>query len=229
MKRCTVTEAKLGDHLDRRLSLEESQRLDRHLEECAACRGAYQRLVALRTLVDGLATSIEPQRDLWPAISARLCGAGASHSERERRRIRLAWIVLSAAAASILVALGVIELSNRPASTSGPAQNIIVDGSPALDDSLRLEVAKAEQAYVDAAGDFLAHLKSPEAALPPDTRIVLEGNLVIADRAISEIKSAWERQPSEFALARKLLAAHERRVELLQQVAHLSFATQNGG
>jgi hypothetical protein len=100
---------------------------------------------------------------------------------------------------------------------------------PALDASVKLDVAKAEQAYVDAASDYLAQLESSEAALPLEARKVLHGNLVIADRAIREIKLAWKQQPNEIALAQKLLAAHERRLELLQQVAQLSFATQNGG
>jgi hypothetical protein len=133
------------------------------------------------------------------------------------------------AAATILVAIGATAMFNRGAGTSDLAERTVAHQPPASADNVRLEVARAEQAYVDAAGDFLAQLESPQAALPMSTREILLGNLVIADKAISEIKSAWQQQPNDMALARKLLAAHEKRVELLQQVAQLSIAIQNGG
>jgi hypothetical protein len=135
----------------------------------------------------------------------------------------------SAAAAAILVGFGAAELFNHSQSANDFSLNVSSDRSPALDASVKLDVAKAEQAYVDAASDYLAQLELSEAALPLEARKVLHGNLVIADRAIREIKLAWKQQPNEIALAQKLMAAHERRLELLQQVAQLSFATQNGG
>jgi anti-sigma factor RsiW len=224
VSRCKVTEAELGDYLDRRLSLDESRRLDRHLDECDGCHGIYEKLVALRSFVDRLPTSIEPPRDLWPEISARLLTSPRSGD----RRFRLAWFMLSAAA-TVLVAIGATAWFHRAPTTSGPVKNAVAVSPPASADNVRLEVARAEQAYVDAAGDFLAQLESPQAALPVSTREILQGNLIIADKAISEIKSAWQQQPNDMALARKLLAAHEKRVELLQQVAQLSIEIQNGG
>jgi len=226
VKRCNVTEAELGDLLDRQLSPDDARRIERHLEECAACRDGFQSLIGLRNLVHGLAKSIEPDRDLWPGIAARLFGSGEGQSGK-KRRTHWAWIVISAAAAAILVAVSV-EWFHRSSSTELPSRAGVASVTPA-NDSLRSEVAKAEEAYVYAAGQFLAQLESPDASLPADTKDVLQGNLVIADRAISEVKSAWERQPHDVELARKLLAAHERRVELLQQVAHFSFGNQSGG
>jgi hypothetical protein len=224
VNRCQVTEAELGDHLDRRLSLDESRRLDRHLEECDCCRGTYEGLVSLRSFVDRLPTAIEPPRDFWPQIAARLPSSG----QPGRRRFRLSWFML-AAAATILVAIGATAMFNRGAGTSDLAASSAALNPPASGGNLQLEVARAEQAYVDAAGDFLAQLESPQAVLPQSTRQVLQGNLVIAEQAILEIKSAWRQQPNDMSLARKLLAAHEKRVELLQQVAQLSIAIQNGG
>jgi anti-sigma factor RsiW len=224
VNRCKVTDAELGDHLDRRLSLDESRRLDRHLNKCDSCRGTYEDLVAVRSFVDRLPTSIEPPRDLWPELSARL----SSGPQSGRRRFRLAsWFMLSAAAA-VLVVIGAKEQFSRVPSGSDPAENAVAESRPAADDNLQLEIARAEQAYVDAAGDFLAQLDASQAGLPQSARDILQGNLVIAEEAISEIKSAWRQQPNDMVLARKLLAAHEKRVDLLQHVVQLSITIQNG-
>jgi hypothetical protein len=224
---CAITDAVLNDHFDRRLPIDEAQRVDRHLDECAECRNMYQKLITLRTLADGLPASMEPARDLWPEIAARLFGPGSKSGKR--RRSYWTWMLFSAAAATLLVAAAVLKWLDEPGQPPIVAQHSAVVPARDDDDRLRQEVAKAEQTFQDAAGEFLTQLKSADGTLPPDTKVILQGNLIIADKAISEVKTAWEKQPDNYALARKLLEAHERRVELLQQVAHLSIATQNGG
>jgi len=224
LNRCAFASL-LNDHFDRRLPLVEAQRVDRHLDDCAECRHEYQKLITLRILTDGLPASVEPARDLWPEIAARLFDAGSKGGNR--RRTYWAWMLFSAAA--LLIVAAVVQWLDHPGQPHNVADDSELAPNRAEDDKLRQEVAKAEQAYQDAAGDFLAQLESADGMLPRDARTTLQGNLLIADRAISEVKTAWEKQPDDYNLARKLFEAHERRVELLQQVAHLSIATQKGG
>ena len=70
MKNCPEMEALLNDHVDELLSLPEQQRLNQHLGSCTACGEAVESLKALRERTAELPESVQPPRDLWPAIQA---------------------------------------------------------------------------------------------------------------------------------------------------------------
>lgn len=224
MNRCEQTEQVLGDHLDSRLPPDELRNVEHHLSECAACRGARDGLVALQARVAELPRDLEPVRDLWPKISAQI----ATRPNGGRRGLRFPWRAI-AVAASVLIAIGAVALVKQMSSSNDAAMDVAANHGGTTDNSVRLEVAKAEAAYAAAANGFLAQFKSTESSLTPDARQLLEGNLDITNQAISDIKSAFEARPNDFELARKLLVAHEQRLELLQNVTQFSQSNRNGG
>jgi hypothetical protein len=69
---CDKMENRLHDYVDGVLTPAERQEVERHLETCANCRAEMQFLQALRQQVAHLPQRLEPPRDLWPEIAARI-------------------------------------------------------------------------------------------------------------------------------------------------------------
>jgi hypothetical protein len=69
---CDKMENRLHDYADGVLTPRERQEVERHLEACADCRAEMQFLLALRQQISRLPQSLEPPRDLWPEIAARI-------------------------------------------------------------------------------------------------------------------------------------------------------------
>ena len=62
----------LLDYLDGALTPAERQAVEAHLHGCTACRAEKEALASMRIAVDALPKSLDPPRDLWPEIEARL-------------------------------------------------------------------------------------------------------------------------------------------------------------
>jgi predicted anti-sigma-YlaC factor YlaD len=225
VNRCDETVPSFDAYTDGGLPPEMLHRIESHLAECDACRHALQGFRELRTQVACLPKALEPERDLWPAIAERLA---ARRSLKRQLHYLLAWRSF-AAAASILIVGGGVAFFYGFELRDGSSVDVASPRRSSVESSISTEVAKAEQAYIAAANDFLAELDSSKSVLSPNARRILDGNLDITDRAIDDIKTALQQRPNDLALARRLLAAHEQRVELLQHVAHYSFASQTGG
>jgi Putative zinc-finger/FecR protein len=69
---CDNMENRLHDYVDGVLTPGERQEVERHLETCANCRQEMQFLQALRQQVARLPQRLDPPRDLWPEIAARI-------------------------------------------------------------------------------------------------------------------------------------------------------------
>ena len=101
MKNCPEMEELLNDHVDQILSLPDQQRVNEHLESCAACRETTASLQKLRERAAELPESVEPPRDLWPGIQAAVLADRRSQPQASRF-----WrVTLQAAAAVTLVML----------------------------------------------------------------------------------------------------------------------------
>lgn len=153
----------------------------------------------LRSHIGDLPRSIEPPRDLWPAIEGRL-------APRARRRPRP--VLHQLAAAMVLIALSsavtwyLVRRSDVPASVA------------------TAPVDRAELARLARAGDIMEEGLG-SSSLAPETRAVLARNLVVIDSAIAECQRALDADPGSPVLASLLRAAHRQRVEFLQQAARL--------
>jgi len=153
----------------------------------------------LRSHIGDLPRSIEPARDLWPPIQARLVA-------RERPRPPRMLYQLAAAIALIAVSSGVTWFLLRK--TPGP---VVVATAP---------VDRADLARLARAGEVMEE-GFGSATLAPETLAVLTRNLVAIDSAIAECQRALDADPGSPVLAGLLRAAHRQRVDFLQQAARL--------
>lgn len=139
--------------------------------------------------VAALRTEIRPPRDAWPTIAARV----------QARRRRPLWLGGSAAAAIVCAALllQVGGLSTAP--------------RPEPDAALALGVDPAVQEGVEALLGGRVDLSSMTVAM-------LRTHLALFDRALHDLTSALELDPSNTGLQRQLLNTYQGQAELLETI-----------
>ncbi len=69
---CPHMHAPLNEYLDGTLGAHDRAAVAAHLAQCAGCRAALDELQALVTAARRLPREIEPPRDQWGAIAARI-------------------------------------------------------------------------------------------------------------------------------------------------------------
>lgn len=190
-------EAKLNEYVDGMLAAHDRASVEAHLADCAACRATVAELRSLAAAAASLPRSIEPGRDLWGGIEARI-------GQRATRNVqRVWWRAAFAAAAVLVIALGVYRLLPPSTAHDRPAG----------------EGARwaAVQADFDRASDELSGILAAERErLRPETVVLLERNLAIIDAAIAESRAALARDPASVDLRGLLAAAARQKVELLR-------------
>ena len=197
----------LGDYLDGLLPAAVARAAAEHLGACDAC-GA--RLAELRALLAGAAASppsIEPARDLWPAVRARIDVA----APRAARRLWPVAPTLAAAAAAVLVV------------GAGAATLRLGRSAPPAVAAARPSYARLDAEYAQAAAQLAAAVRGHGArgALAPTTVATVEQSLRTLDGALDEARVALARDPHNAALVAMLSATHERKLALLKQAAAL--------
>ncbi len=157
---------------------------------------------------DRLPRSLEPGRDLWPEIEARLVA-------RPRRAAGRRWAVAArlAAAVALMVAGGALSQLLWPA--AGPAE--VAAAAPT---AAELEVAEGEYLRAKDALWLTAYGRRDD--LSPATLRVVEKNLRIIDQAIRELRQALEEDPGNRRLEGLLYANHRRSIDLLRRLAQAS-------
>lgn len=153
---------------------------------------------ALRWQLHALRRDIEPDRDLWPDIAARI--AAAPQAARVRRK-RPTWLPM-ALAASLLLAFGAFWRFG----TTPP--------TPAGDPLIRSEAAALSRQYQDAF-DELARGASASEPGQSDFAAAIH-NL---DQGAAQIRAAIERSPDSRFLLEQLRRTYARRLALTQRAA----------
>ena len=164
--------------------------------------------------LSSLPHSIEPGRDLWPAIDARL----------EPRTGRAARRWLWPAAAAVLLVVGSSFLTAQLLRREEPA---VVRQAPASD-ALTVTAAafgpgySLDPAYDAARQDLARTLSARIDRLPPEARRQLEKNLAELRRASVEINAALELSPGDPLLEELLLNAYQDELAVLANVNQLA-------
>ena len=175
----------------------------------------------LVTRLRALSASVEPERDLWPAIAARTVGSepGSRRAVRPARPTR--WLAL---AAGLLAAAGIgwtigARLSPAPVVVEVPVERV----EPAAATGVAATAYAATGRELDAIRDELRRaIESQRAALPPETRQLVFDNLATIDRAIAEIESALAAAPADADLAKTYVVYRQREIDLLRQANRLA-------
>jgi anti-sigma factor RsiW len=237
------TETQLHDYLDGLLGEAERRAVERHVHACGTCRAELEALQALAARLSALPRTIAPATDLLPGIHARirwgstsanpssagsrLSSAGHRHRAGGRTpspRLDASRLLRArhplAAAALLLVALGAVLallVARDPAPSAAAAGAGYAAG--ALPPAAELRALEAR--YTAAARELLVELEALEDALPPGTLDIVRENLRAIDQALEEARLATTSDPGDPDLARLILAAHEKKLDLLRRAAAL--------
>jgi anti-sigma factor RsiW len=221
--------ALLDPYVDGELAGAELAALEGHLAQCARCGVEVGELRALRTAAGELPREMEPPRDLWRGIAARIQqphGAAGQGTEvqfrRPPRRLAPPWWLGRAAAAVGLVVLsaGVTTLVLR----AGPEAPLAV--TPPAPEVARpatglAAFASTETEYQSAVRALETELEARRGQLSPQTVATIEENLRIIDAAIAETRAVLEADPGNADVPLMLSTVYRKKVELLERAVTL--------
>jgi len=191
---CNEWETQLNEYVDGTLAAEARALVEAHLAGCAGCRAA---VVELRALIAGAADlpkRIEPARDLWTGIAARV-------GKREVRNGKRWWRTALAAAATLVIGFAVYRLLPPFAAHYRP----VGEGWLAV-----------EAQYEQASDELTRALATERDRLAPATVALLERNLAAIDAALRESRDALARDPENVELRGLVASAAREKVELLR-------------
>jgi len=210
--------ARLSDYLDGDLSDAERRALERHLNACPTCTAALDELARVVERARELPGQ-PPAADLWPGIAARI-GPGAPPlpvaPAGKRRRWSFSFPELAAAclAAAVVSGGGVWFLASRSPGSPIPTQPVAVSPLPSL-----AQPAAAERKYDAAVADLERVVEQGRGTLDTTTVRVIERNLALIDRAITDARRALAADPGNTYLNAHLARTMRRKIDLLRQAA----------
>lgn len=162
----------------------------------------YEMDERLRRAVQTLPESVEPDRDLWPDIAARLetGDAAAVRPARPARRGFNPWVLAWPVAAVLAFAFVASPLLER-----GNALPPVFD--------------EMTQGYEQFSEETRVSLDSPDTALTEDDRAVLVENLSLLDAAVAETRDALHGALRAPGQALRLTAGFQKKIDLLERLA----------
>lgn len=181
-----------------------------------------------------LSLEVEPGRDLWPGIAARLEQQAAVPLRRVTRQPAWAW---QAAAALVLVAgsslLTASLLDRSPpagqsASQPSRAAPDLAQGGASVLPAAFGPAGRLDSEYLVAREQLTRMLDERIANMPPSARAKLEFNLGEMRRAADEINAALAAQPGDPLLEELLLKTYQDELAVLSNVNQLTDSLQRG-
>jgi hypothetical protein len=222
---CEAIQHDLDEYVDNTLAPEARERVERHLDGCAACAGLASDLFRLRDAARTLGPVAPPER-VWHALAERVRQTHAAAPAVSRRpgpvrRAFPSWAGL--AAALLLAAAGIVaglqrEWRAMPASTSQ------TDGTAGQADTVQTiaeELLLADRLYSDAIARLETLAQADASGLDPAIAESLRRNQAVLDRAIAESRAALEQDPASRAARESLFQALRQKLGLLQDTVAL--------
>jgi len=223
----------LSDYLDHDLPRAEYETLERHLESCAECREVLAGLAAVKSHAASLVDPPAPD-DLWAGIASRIGPAGSPSAAPRPvlielpRRARV-WAMpqwLAAAAAIAVIAAGAVWLAQGGLNGRANRQGLAVrQGTPLTysDGGTNASAAGFDGARIESEIQSLqAALERGRGRLAPETVKVLEDNLLIIHKALSDARTALEQDPANRELQDYLAGSMQRKLDLVRRAADLA-------
>jgi len=227
--------ARLDDYVDGVLAPAWAAEVERHLESCPACAAEVQALRALLTRAAGLPPSMEPPRDLWRDIAARLGSPAAAvrgalatgdpdatatpaRAVAARRGVHPAWAWSGWVAAAACLAL---VLAGRDGDT-GRAVPVAGGYAQAQRGTVLAGLRDWEAGSLQASDEYLAALDAAGQSVPAAASAEIARNLQALDLAIAETRAALLADPDNTALARLLGTFYDERIALLRRATRLT-------
>jgi hypothetical protein len=212
---CIESIDRLDHYLDGRLDTAEAEDLRVHLAGCSSCADELESIRGLRERAAALSRSLEPSRDLWPGIAARI-------SEGKVVRGRFGRRALLAAAAAVVVISSVVTAyyigrSQAVVTVESPA---VVEGGPSAVLLASFEGLGVDN-YLATRAELLDALEARQHELSPETMDVVMENLLLIDQAMDRIAEALGEDPENEFLMKQLAGAYRRQIDLLQRAVRM--------
>jgi len=195
-----------------------------HLGECLRCAAIVRDITAIRRDAARL-PELEPSRDLWDGIAARIEAPVITLDARRASPARRRWTLAAAAVLLVTVTSGItytvaMNLDRTAGSVAASADAPIADpGTPA---SLVSADPRAPEIVYNLEIDQLRTiLTDRREELDSATVAVVEQSLATIDKAIAEARAALARDTSDPFLHEQLNRALEKKLGLLRTVALL--------
>ena len=222
-------ETRLNDYLDGELDGREEAEVVEHLATCASCRIELDQLRDVLDRAATLAESVEPRRDLWAGIEARIDSAGTVDLGVWRARKRGAlWAhrYELAAAATLLVLVASTGTFLLVRDQGGRAPIAAVEQPASSTASPVTLVSVPGQAdYAAAIQELDALLRAREGQMDAQTAEVVRRNMAIIDQAIREAQQALAADPGNGELNRAVSSAYKTKINLLRRAVELPART----
>ena len=247
---CEVVDAHLAAWLEGDLPRETRQAVGVHLGECLRCAALVRDLSAIRRDAANL-PELEPSRDLWDGIAARIetpvydIGASRDRGARRRQYLRqgliAAGLVAVTAGVTYTVTLRSVTDSGVPVAAvqpidSGPGSMMpdttgsrtpaaVPSGSATpvrnVAESTPATNNVTALAYDREIMQLRAVVDQRRAQLDPVTVAIVENSLTQIDRAIQDARNALARDPASGFLTEQLNRALEKKLDVLRTAALL--------
>jgi anti-sigma factor RsiW len=205
---CSEVEARLDEYVDGTLGARDRATVDAHLADCTACRATLAALRGLVASARALPQRIEPPRELWTGIAARLTARRPGAPRTARWRERAFWAGVSAAAATLVLALAVYRWTGGGRSSPRPPGDWAV----------------VEAHYERATAELNGTLAAERHRLRPETVALVERHLRLIDAALHEARAALAQDPGNAELRQLVATAARQKVELLEWAARVATA-----
>lgn len=205
-------------YLEGELSASERELFSAHLTTCASCRLEVEGTRELRDRAAALPRSLEPTRDLWPEIEARIAD---TKIVRGRFSHRTYPALKAAAAVLVLVGSVVAAFLIGRGQAVGPEARLGDQDRSARAVPASLAVRAVENDFAAASNELLAALEARRSELSPETYETIMQNLAIIDQAIAGIDAALDEHPESPRLTRQLAVAHRQQIDLLERAVRL--------
>ncbi|MEN8375122.1 MAG: anti-sigma factor [Gemmatimonadota bacterium] len=229
-----LNETRLHDAADGSLAPREAEAVRAHLDGCVRCAAQVRELRDLLERARELGGPVEPERELWDGIQARI--RAAAHKEiafpADRTGVAVAerratWSPALRVAASVALLLvggvtGVIIARAGQAPVAQPAvTSVDADGAVLVSDDDLDPRAELVKEYESPVAELQAELERRRGELAPEIVVEIERNLEIVDRAIEAARAAFDESPGDPVLPDMLHSAYGRKVELLERAVGL--------
>ena len=177
-----------------------------------------------------LPQAIEPPRELWPRIEARLEALGTlapaptrvSGSAPHGRRAQLRWVAAAALVASVAVGVW-IGRSLLPGSAPLSARQAVPGAATLPGEPTALDASYvSDPRYQQQRAALLAQLEARMAALSPATRAKVTASLATIEQAKEDLEHALGKDPSNALLQELLIDTYQDEMRVLTDVREAS-------
>lgn len=225
----------LSDHVDGLLDEAATRELLEHLAGCPDCRAAEEDLRAIVATAHA-ASPLEPARDLWPLIEARLDSDAAASTRgpdpvtRLRRsgptrRFSFSMPQLAAAAVVLMTVSGTtVWLLRGAGEVPVIASGTIVQNAGGDDRAIRTVASKPPPVFTADVEDLELALERNSGDLDPATVEVIQRSLGAIDRAIADARAALDADPGNPYLHRQLDNTMRKKIDILERATRVQRA-----